>query len=259
MGASKSKDSKPAVREAEAPANKKAGQAKRPKENVGYANVPDRAPSSRILVISSNLEDELVLAAAVQANVGVVVYDYDTTTLPELLARIQNVAQGREGHLDSIGFIDHGAPGMICLVKAHMVDHKTITQNSEVQSFLENVGKLTNGMKYGQSTIGRVDFLACNVGATKEGAKLEKELEVATDRNCAISTNKTGKGGDFILESDNIDAKECYFEPLKLKHWKHAASFWNAVATAGGTVICLPIVAAMKAKEAILGEYDDGE
>ena len=70
------------------------------------------------------------------------------------------------------------------------------------------------------SAIDRVDLLACSLAKTKAGVKLIDELERKYQMNFAASDDVTGNpaaGGDWVLETDNIDVKEVYFD-MSLLH-----------------------------------------
>lgn len=85
--------------------------------------------------------------------------------------------------------------------------------DAEVVAFWENIGSLLNEN-------GRVDVMACDVGAWEEGEELLISLENLTGSNVAASTDATGNeelGGNWVLESDNIDLIKMYFNKQKLQ------------------------------------------
>ena len=65
---------------------------------------------------------------------------------------------------------------------------------------------------------GRIDILGCNVAAEHEGKQLIEQLESRYTMDFAGSTDVTAATGegDMILESDDIDACEHYFDVVKL-------------------------------------------
>ncbi|MCP4622761.1 MAG: DUF4347 domain-containing protein, partial [bacterium] len=76
---------------------------------------------------------------------------------------------------------------------------------------------------------GRIDLLACNLAAGTNGALLIASLESVAGINFAASTNATGNpenGGDWILETDNINA-ENYFDSGELKNYSEL--MWSQV------------------------------
>ena len=67
---------------------------------------------------------------------------------------------------------------------------------------------------------GRIDLLACDLAETKGGVDFVNALEKETGINVAASTDATGNvknGGDWILETDDVDALDIYFDADKIK------------------------------------------
>ena len=67
---------------------------------------------------------------------------------------------------------------------------------------------------------GRIDLLGCNL--TEDGNSLLETLEELTNVNVSGSSDLTGSellGGDWLLESDNIDVELEYFDPQILSKW----------------------------------------
>lgn len=61
---------------------------------------------------------------------------------------------------------------------------------------------------------GRVDLLACSLLKSREGREVFEAIERETRCNFAASDNATGNpkdGGDWVMESDNIDIRGYYF------------------------------------------------
>ena len=61
---------------------------------------------------------------------------------------------------------------------------------------------------------GRVDLLACSLLKSREGQEVFDAIERETQCNFAASNNATGNprdGGDWVMESDNVDIREFYF------------------------------------------------
>ncbi|MCP4441022.1 MAG: DUF4347 domain-containing protein [Aureispira sp.] len=174
-------------------------------------NTLSRKPSTRLVVISSNLPSEQLLANAVQPNCGLIVYDYENTTPDSLLNQIQSTLNNSS--VDSIAFIDHGEPGEFCLTKNTDVSQEALDKaETGVADFFSGVSQLV-------AEDGRVDLLACNLYASPDGKKLVKNLEALTNTNFAASDNLTGKNGDWNLESDDVDLMAIYFEPKLLQPW----------------------------------------
>ena len=66
---------------------------------------------------------------------------------------------------------------------------------------------------------GRIDILACDLAASDQGKMLVATLEDTAGVNVAASSDKTGNvtaGGDWVLETDNIDVASAYFSDEKI-------------------------------------------
>eukprot|EP00931_Biecheleriopsis_adriatica_P100468 TRINITY_DN75785_c0_g1_i1.p1 TRINITY_DN75785_c0_g1~~TRINITY_DN75785_c0_g1_i1.p1 ORF type:complete len:217 (+),score=35.09 TRINITY_DN75785_c0_g1_i1:103-753(+) len=71
----------------------------------------------------------------------------------------------------------------------------------------------------------RVDLLACSFAETTQGKEWLAKWEKKTRINFAASTNCTGNpevDGDWVLETDGIDACNVYFNVDKLMKWQVA-------------------------------------
>ena len=73
---------------------------------------------------------------------------------------------------------------------------------------------------------GRIDILGCNVAAEHEGKQLIEQLESRYTMDFAGSTDVTAATGegDMILESDDIDACEHYFDVVTIQEPRAAAT-----------------------------------
>jgi ELWxxDGT repeat protein/VCBS repeat-containing protein len=171
---------------------------------------------TRVLVISSDVQDAETLAAAAQSNVKVILYDAKTTTLNDLSAKIASALNGQKA--DSIAFANHGTQGQFSLTGDQTVSLDTLQNNSDLQSFWKNIG---DNLKDG----GRVDLLACNLASSQEGLTLISDLnEIINDTahyaSVAASTDITGNiaSGNWLLEVGQIDTSMTYFN-ASLSTW----------------------------------------
>ena len=98
-------------------------------------------------------------------------------------------------------------PGQFYLTGDYSVNPSTLLGSTELQHFWKGVGSLVNEN-------GRIDLLACGLGANDTGKLLLSQLESITGKNFAASNDATGNpqyGGDWVLESDGIDVGPVYF------------------------------------------------
>lgn len=175
----------------------------------------DRSAQTRVMVISSNLSRELVLAGAVHSSVGLVIYDAKQTTLESLLRRITAATNGLPA--DSIGIIDHGGPGTFNLLEGVEVSEASLAdENGELARLFVAIGELIKPE-------GRIDLLACNLLATDAGTQLVKRIETLSRRAVGASADVTGDGGNFVLERGQIDVAATYFDVMRLAQWHSCA------------------------------------
>ncbi|MHC4884236.1 MAG: DUF4347 domain-containing protein, partial [Planctomycetota bacterium] len=168
-------------------------------------------PPLRLLLISSAIQNADGLAAAASDSTPVLTYDANETSLQELSQQIQDLLAGRQA--DSIALATHNdGEASLTLTNTENVSLTSLTLSTPQQDFFSALGE---SIKDG----GRLDLLACDVAGTPEGDLLVLSLEDMTGTNVAASTDYTGDadvGGDWILETDNIDTESTYFDSEQL-------------------------------------------
>ncbi len=161
----------------------------------------------KVLLVSTLVDDADMLARAASDGVLVVRYNPRETSLEDLEAMVENSLEGRKAASIAFAAHDHGE-NKFYLTASESVS-LTSTLSSETQrKFWREMGNMITDE-------GRVDLLACNLAAGDSGNLLMASLEEASSRNFAASTNPTGNpraGGDWMLETDGIDAAGEYFE-----------------------------------------------
>jgi hypothetical protein len=164
------------------------------------------ASGQHVLVISTNVENYESLAAAAGDDILTVIYDGDDASLESILAQIENALGGQKA--ESIAFAAHDlGAGKMHLVGEHVLSTGVLFNATSMQDFW--IGIADN-----LSESGRIDLLACDLAANTEGELLVAALENFTGRDVAASTDLTGNtaaGGDWMLETDGIDAAGTYF------------------------------------------------
>ena len=183
-----------------------------------YAHIPNAVENPKVLLVSSILEDVDDLAKAAKDNVIVLEYNPNTTDLNELSSMAKNALNGREA--SSIAFAAHDyGENKFYLTGSETVSIGSTLGDSEQQEFWQNVAGMIQ-------EDGRIDLLACNLAAGDNGGLLIASLESVAGINFAASTDATGNpeaGGNWILETDNINAEE-YFNSVELKYY--SALMW---------------------------------
>ncbi len=160
----------------------------------------------RLLAVSSSVDQAAELAAATTDGVVTTLFDGGDTTLDALLQQIRDALDGQNA--DSIALATHGlGEGGLELVDGLSVNLETL-QNPEMRAFWEGLAEMiTPG--------GRIDLLACDAADGPRGQALIVALENLTGVNFAASVDVTGngaQGGDWILETDHVNASVLYFD-----------------------------------------------
>ena len=210
------------------------------------SSLPDGSP--RELLVSSVIDNAEVLAAAAAEDVLVIRYETERADLESLLGLVRDALGGRKAA--SIGFAAHDFGE----ARFYLTGSETIslgsTQASESQrEFWSELGSML-------AENGRIDLFACNLASGREGLMLVSALEEVSGVDVAASTDRTGNvtsGGDWILETDEINLAALYFSQAELGRFSglltsHAAkltasdagiddAFGYAVSLAGDYVV----------------------
>jgi hypothetical protein len=205
----------------------------------------------KVIVVSSHLEDVMVLIKAVQTDIPVVFLDYELDSPDSVLTSISAAGNGHK--LDSIAFMDHGSPGKMNFFCDLDLTLESLTTNKTVHKFFVGIGAL-------MSDTGRIDLLSCSVSDTDAGKDFVWALEEVTGCTIAASTSNvgaTGGDGSWVLDhgvesgtNGSVDTADEYFAPTIL-NWHHVlSSTWDLTSAggvpAGGVPVDLPIAAATR-------------
>ena len=160
-----------------------------------------------VLLISSDLAEHAVLAEAARSGVTSILFHADQVTPADLLAQVRAALHARPAA--SIALATHGIDGQgFELTAGHVVNLASL-HDPQMQAFWKGLAEIL-------APGGRIDLLACNAASGPEGQAVVSALESLTGVNFAASTNATGNaahGGDWLLETDQIDAASIYFDP----------------------------------------------
>ncbi|MBA3958040.1 MAG: tandem-95 repeat protein, partial [Parachlamydiaceae bacterium] len=174
--------------------------------------------SLNLLVISSDVANDEILAAAAKDPEHLIIYDPNQTSLDQLSKLIAERLNGQQA--DSIAFLNYGSVGAFSLTSGVTVSQETLSVSLDLQAFWQSVGMM---IKDG----GRVDLLPCNVAADS-GQVLISQIDQLIDTashsvSVAASTDITAnapQGGDWYLEIGNVDAGALYFTTEHLSEWQ---------------------------------------
>ncbi|MHC4874662.1 MAG: DUF4347 domain-containing protein, partial [Planctomycetota bacterium] len=165
-----------------------------------------QAEEVSVLVVTSSINDYSDLIAAANDNVRVVEYNSFDTTLSQLLDQITEALDGEKA--DKIGFAVHGEDGALDVSADGSMTLSTLLFSQDQQNFWSDIGEALKSE-------GRIDLFACNLAGNEQGQLLVSEIESLTGADVAASDDVTGNsdaGGDWILETDNVDVENEYFD-----------------------------------------------
>ena len=183
-----------------------------------------------VVVVSSSLQGADDLAAATRDGVLTVLYDAASEDLDGILFAIEGALEGRSA--SSIAFATHETgPGSFHLFGDISVDPSTLPEDMEMQHFWQDVGALL-------TEDGRIDLMACDTASTQAGLFLISQLEELTGHEVAASDDPTGNaeyGGDWILETGNVDLVSTYFAWEKLQIIEGTLQSQSQIITVSGS------------------------
>ncbi|GAB6038496.1 hypothetical protein JCM15519_30550 [Fundidesulfovibrio butyratiphilus] len=175
------------------------------------ATTSDAASPSRVLVVASDVADAQGLADDVNADTVCVVYDASTATTTDVLDMVSQALDGTKAQ--SIAFATNGlGAGQMELTKDLTISLDTLDSDQNLQDFWQSIGSMVE-------SDGRIDILACDAGAGTEGAAMASAIRDLSGVDVAASVNTTGDtdlGGDWTLETRNVDVATLYFDTTKL-------------------------------------------
>ncbi len=191
----------------------------------------DAGDGVHVLVVSDQIDNADELADAAMDNVRTVLYDAGQDSPEQLLSEIAETLAGDEAA--SIGFATHDlGPGRFHLTGRQIVDFGTLLTNPQMQAFWQGVGELV-------AEGGRVDLLPCDFASVDSGENAVALIEGFAGVNVAASNDVTGNaeaGGDWILETDNVDLTQVYFDAGALASFEGRLGIYNDLDPSAGDV-----------------------
>jgi hypothetical protein len=180
------------------------------------------------MIVSSRTPDIDDFCAMCLPNVMIVRYDFDgsqddwmksvASSWDDWVKRVVDAGEAvADDHHETFGkFItvalaNHGPPGDRWDILATVgLDVPSGTPDAGLEDMLELMASLASS---------RVDLLACGLAATEAGVRFVEKMETRLGVNFAASDDVTGNpaaGGDWILETDNVNVKKLYFDSDKM-------------------------------------------
>jgi hypothetical protein len=167
-----------------------------------------------LLLLSNSIKDADVLAESARENICVLRYDPGETTLETLADRVSR-AVSRDG-LTFLALAVHDI--------GHGKFYLTASETVNLPSTLGDQGQRVFWKALGNEMAedGRIDILACSVASGDRGQLLVAALEEVSGVSVAASDDPTGNpaaGGDWVLETANVDVADLYFNSQRLKKY----------------------------------------
>lgn len=174
---------------------------------------PSQSDKKQVVLVSNAVEDSADLANAVKDGVISIVYDAGSS-LDSILDSLKASLNGEKA--DSIALASHNGPldGSF-YINGKLVSAGSLANDAQLQNFFRELGGLIKAD-------GRLDILACDLGATEQGQLVRSLVSDLTGRDVAVSSDETGNsesGGDWDLELGSIDASS-YFDEGRLAQYE---------------------------------------
>ncbi len=173
-----------------------------------------KAEPVRVLVVPEGMGAGPLSQAADDA-VICLSYDFGHTSPTDLAKGIQNALHGKQAA--SIAFAAHGhGEGWFFLSQNEPVSTHSLSSDPEQFKFWEAVGDML-------APEGRIDLLGCSLAGSEAGQDLIAAIQGLSGVAVAASDDPTGdgqSGGDWILETHDLDAAALYFDSSRLERFQ---------------------------------------
>ena len=217
--------------------------------------------SNNIILINDNVEDYHIIIEACKENTYPISYNQTTDTYDSIFEKYQSLLNDTSNSIQSIdhvALVSHGKFGNTFTFlekEENMLLSKYIHSVKEIENihspthvsggeFPEHVTEpehLLNNLETWSSFKGFIqkfniqkslDFLGCALLQSSNWKYILSELETQQHLNLNIraSDDDTGNlkvGGDWILESDNVNIKELYFHSETIEKWEYLLQHIN--------------------------------
>ncbi len=163
----------------------------------------------KVVAISSSLENAQSIAAAVDTDAKVIIYDATSDTLQSLTQALAELMEAEGEKIDQLAIVSHGDAGVLSLGGVDLWTAATIQENGDQWSVL--AGLLDEDA--------RIDLYGCSVGAGEDGEALVNALAAVTGAAVWASDDSTGNvaGADWDLEvKTEQDIRTCLIDESQL-------------------------------------------
>lgn len=163
----------------------------------------------KVVAISSSLENAQSIAAAVDTDAKVIIYDATSDTLQSLTQALAELVEAEGEQIDQLAIVSHGDAGVLSLGGVDLWTAATIQENGDQWSVF--AGLLDEDA--------RIDLYGCSVGAGEDGEALVNALAAVTGAAVWASDDSTGNvaGADWDLEvKTEQDIRTCLIDESQL-------------------------------------------
>jgi hypothetical protein len=173
---------------------------------------------SNLILINSKIDDLTGFISSINLTTKHIIFDFNTDTYETLK---ENIAKLNIATFQNIAIAEHNQNlSTYSLVKNENTNNLAdLSSWTDFKNFLQS---LKNSYQ-----VNNIDFLGCNLLARPEWINVFQMLENDLQINMRGSTDITGPiiyGGNFIMESDNVDIKLLYFTE-DIENW--AGTFFS--------------------------------
>ncbi|XP_067946069.1 epithelial cell-transforming sequence 2 oncogene-like [Watersipora subatra] len=183
----------------------------------GQRRVKTKNP--RIVFISSRVPAAEMLHDAVKNEVYPIPYEYEGTTIDNLIDRLQKLLDGQLA--TSIALVAHSTqPGELCLTQSNIVTLDKLDEEQNVW-FFQNLANHTLASKDG----GSIDIF-CPLAASEPGTEMLIQLNILSGHKFTAPTGVSGQWNQWYCDwygYTNITPTDLYFQMCKVQQWSAMA------------------------------------
>lgn len=192
---------------------------------------------TNILLVNDNIKDYNIIVKACNENSYAITYNQNTDTYDSILKKYELLLQEESDKISSINHLALVTHGVLdnyftFLEKENKLlldkNYKNIINDNKEILYYNNLETWNDFIKFIEkfNIKKSLDFLGCALLKYDytNWKYIFLELEKILNLNVRASDDNTGNlksGGDWILESDNVNIKELYFNKETIEYWNY--------------------------------------
>ena len=190
----------------------------------------------RLVLIDSRIDDITGISGSLTENTEYILFDYLTDTIASIRDKITNT-------YESVAIIQHNYKlPTYQLVSSSEVSKVVglVTEDPNLETWKEYIGFLVWLKTEKGAEI--IDLMACDLWADENWKYMIETVRARDGVYIRASIDRTGEGGNFVLESDGIDMVGVYFTEkiLEYKYAFYINSYWREGTVADSQPLLLP-------------------